>query len=118
MQVPVSTRVSSRANMGQTSRYNDFMQHINLAPGTYACGEAHLYKLEDTSTYNRQVWTPDTAYVQALTYDRYQTPWVPNLWTTDRVTKQFQQQGNIINQNYNSGFLHNDVYGSYEAFRP
>ena len=94
------------------------MQHINLAPGTYACGEAHLYKLEDTSTYNRQVWTPDTAYVQALTYDRYQTPWVPNLWTTDRVTKQFQQQGNMINQNYNSGFLHNDVYGSYEAFRP
>ena len=77
MQIPVGTRVSNRANKGQTSKYDDFVQHINLAPGTYACDGANLYKLEDTNTINHQVWTPDTAYVQALTHDRYQRPWVP-----------------------------------------
>ena len=118
MQIPVGTRVSNRANKGQTSKYDDFVQHINLAPGTYACDGANLYKLENTNTINTQVWTPDTAYVQALTYDKYLTPWVPNLWNTEVATKQFQQQENMINQFHNSGYLHNDVYGSYEAFRP
>ena len=85
------TRVSARANKGQTSRYDDFVQHINLVPGTYACDGANLYKLEDTNSNNHQVWTPDAAYVQALIADGYQTPWVPNLWNTDTVAKQFQQ---------------------------
>ena len=117
-QVPVSTRVSTRANKGQTSKYEDFVQHINLMPGTYACDGANLYKLEDTNSTNHQVWTPDTAYVQAVTHDRYQAPWIPSLWNKDAVTKQFQQQEDMINKFYNGSYLNNDVYGSYEAFRP
>ena len=85
MQVPVITRVSARANKGQTSRYDDFVQQITLAPGRYAYDGSNLYKLEDTSIANHQL----------------------------------HQQGNMmIYQNYNSGFLNNDVSGSYEAFRP
>ena len=84
----------------------------------YAYDGTTLYRLEDTSINNHQVWTPDTAYVQALACNTYQTPWVTDYWTTDAVTEQFHQQGNMIYQNYNSGSLNNDVYGSYEAFRP
>ena len=118
MQIPVSTRVSARANKGQTSKYDDYVQQITLAPGTYAYDGTNLYRLEDTNINNHQVWTPDTAYVQNLTCDMYQTPWVTDYWATDVTTEQFHQQGNMTYQNYNSGYLNNDVYGSYEAFRP
>ena len=85
MQMPVNTRTSARANKGQTSRYDDFVQQITLAPGRYAYNGSNLYKLEDTSFANHQL----------------------------------HQQGNMmIYQNYNSGFLNNDVSGCYEAFRP
>ena len=117
--MPVSTRASARANKGQTSRYDDFVQQITLAPGRYAYNGSNLYKLEDTSINNHQVWAPDTACVQALACEMYQTHWVPDYWATDVVTKQLHQQGNMmIYQNSNSGFLNNDVYGSYEAFSP
>ena len=116
--MPVSTRTSARATKGMTSRYDDFVQQISLAPGMYAYNGTNLYKLEDTCINNHQVWTPETAYVQALACDMYQTHRVPDCWATDVVTEQLHQQGNVIYQNYNSGFLNNDVYGSYEAFRP
>ena len=85
MQMPVTTRTSARANKGQTSRYNDFVQQITIAPGRYAYNGNNLYKLEDTSF----------------------------------ATHPLNQQGNMmIYENYNSGFLNNDVSGCFEAFRP
>ena len=76
--MPVRTRTSSRATKGMTSRYDDFLQQITLAPGKYAYNGTNLYKLEDTSINNYQL----------------------------------HQQGNMIYQNYNRGFLNNDVSGS------
>jgi hypothetical protein len=74
---PVGTRVSMRANKGQTSTYDDFLQQITLKPGTYASDGNNLYMLEDignTSSMRNllttfptwqqkinQTWSPDTA---------------------------------------------------------
>jgi hypothetical protein len=38
-----------RANKGQTSKYDDFMQEITLRPGMYASDGNNLYMLENTS---------------------------------------------------------------------
>ena len=43
----VCTRISMRANKGQTSKYDDFVQQITLKPGTYASDGKNLYVLED-----------------------------------------------------------------------
>ena len=109
------------------------MQQIALKPGTYASDGNNLFKLEDTGNTssmmnmhmayptwqqnNHQTWSPDIAYVQHLACDRhYQTPWVPTYWNTGMANQQLLQQGDVIN--YNSGYLNNDVYSCYEAFRP
>ena len=53
MSTPVGTRVSMRANKGQTSKYDDFVQQITLMPGTYASDGNNLYMLEDIGNTNR-----------------------------------------------------------------
>jgi hypothetical protein len=87
MSTPVGTRVSMRANKGQTSKYDDFLQQITLKPGTYASDGNNLYMLEDignTSSMRNllttfptwqqkinQTWSPDTAYIQQLACDSH-----------------------------------------------
>ena len=109
-QVPVHTsvspRVSARANKGKTSRYDDFVQQITtkVQQITNQVQQiANLYKLEDTGINNHQVWKSDTAYLQYMPSDRHQTPWVPANY-------------HINHQNYEYGYLNNDVY--YGDFRP
>ena len=75
--MPVSTRVSARTTKGQTTRYDDYVQQINLRPGTYVTDGIRLFKLEDTSNMSSMVyanqqqnpqlaWPPATACVQQL----------------------------------------------------
>ena len=52
MFTPVGTRVSMRANKGQTSKNDDFVQQITLNPGTYASDSNNLYMLEDVGNTN------------------------------------------------------------------
>jgi hypothetical protein len=52
MSTPVGTRVSMRANKGQTSKYDDFVQPITVKPGTYASDGNNLYMLEDVGNTN------------------------------------------------------------------
>ena len=73
--MPVRTRVSARSNKGQTTRYDDFVQQINLRPGNYATDGIRLFILEETNNMssmayiNQQqntqlAWSPEAAYVQ------------------------------------------------------
>ena len=136
MSTPVGTRVSMRANKGQSSMYDDFVQQIK--PGTYASNGNNLYMLEDignTSSMRNmlmayptwqqkinQTWSPDTAYVQQLACDSHcQTPWSPTYWNTDMASQQGvmmytnvltnnMMNTNMMNSNmmsYNSGDLNN-----------
>ena len=77
VQPPQMTRVSARSNKGQTTRYNDFVQQINLKSGNYAIDGIRLFRLEETnnmsstSCTNQQqntqlAWSPDAAYAQQL----------------------------------------------------
>ena len=112
MSTPVGTRVSMRANKGQTSKYDDFVQQITLMPGTYASDGNNLYMLEDIGNTNsmrnmlkayptwqqkiNQTWSPDTAYVQQLACDGHcQTSWSPTYRNTDMDS----QQGVMMNDN-------------------
>ena len=122
MSTPVGTRVSMRANKGQTSKYDDFLQQITLKPGTYASDGNNLYMLEDignTSSMRNllttfptwqqkinQTWSPDTAYVQQLACDSHcQTPWSPTYWNTDMAS----QQGVVMNTNVmNDNMMNNN----------
>ena len=68
-------RVSARSNKRQTTRYDDFVQQINLKSGNYAIDGIRLFRLEETnnmsstSCTNQQqntqlAWSPDAAYAQ------------------------------------------------------
>ena len=70
-------RVSSRSKNGQTTRYDDFVQQINLKSGNYATDGIRLFRLEETnnmssmSCTNQQqntqlAWSLDAAYAQQL----------------------------------------------------
>ena len=99
---PVSPRVSSRANKGKTSRYDDFVQQITakIQQITQQVQQiANTYNLDETSN---QTWTANPAYIQYLPMDRqmHQTLLMPNTY----------------HQNY--GYLNNGVYTNYGDFRP
>jgi hypothetical protein len=105
-----------RTTKGQTNKYDDFVQQITLRPGTYASDGNNLYMLEDISNMSsmrnmlmaiptwqqklNQNWSPDTAYVQQLTFDsHHQTPWSPSYWNTEMAS----QQSNMMNVNMMNG---------------
>ena len=77
VQPPQMPRVSARSNKRQTTRYDDFVQQINLKSGNYAIDGIRLFRLEETnnmsstSCTNQQqntqlAWSPDAAYAQQL----------------------------------------------------
>jgi hypothetical protein len=106
MAPPVGARVSMRATKGQTNRYDDFVQQINLKPGTYTSDATNLYMLEDIGntssmrymltafpTWQQKInqnWSPDTAHVQQLSCDSHQ---------------QTCQQCNMMNVNMMTGII-------------
>ena len=93
MSTPVGTRVSMRANKGQTSKYDDFVQQITLMPA-YPTWQQKI----------NQTWSPDTAYVQQLACDGHcQTPWSPTYRNTDMAS----QQGVMMNDNMMYGNMMN-----------
>ena len=99
---PVSPRVSSRANKGKTSRYDDFVQQITakVEQITQQVQQfANTYNLDENSN---QTWTANPAYIQYLSMDRqmHQTLLMPNTY----------------HQNYS--YLNNGVYTNYGYFRP
>ena len=46
--MPTSRRVSTRPNKGQTSKYDDFVEQLNIEPGNYMTDSITLFKMEET----------------------------------------------------------------------
>jgi hypothetical protein len=80
MPVQEHIRRSTRVNKGQTNKYQDFVQQIQLSPGTYASDGANLYKLEDTSTENPSTMYANinnTSYQGSMMYNQNVTQYHP-----------------------------------------
>ena len=103
-------RVSARSNKRQTTRYDDFVQQINLRPGNYATDGIRLFRMEETNNMssmactNQQqntqlAWSPDTPYVQQLNGEG-------NYWYTDTAT----QQRNMMTDQQSYPGVHNNWY--------
>ena len=103
-------RVSARSNKGKTSRYDDFVRQITTKVQQITDQVQQIakqYRMEDSSANMHQVWPADTAYIQYMASDRHQTPWVPANYI----------MMNTNHQNYDYGYLNNEVYGNYGDYR-
>ena len=74
--MPTSRRVSTRPNKGQTSKYDDFVEQLNLEPGNYMTDDKTLFRMEETGTpainmsyvpHPYQTWPLHTAHIQNIT---------------------------------------------------
>ena len=117
VQPPQMPRVSSRSNKGQTTRYDDFVQQINLKSGNYATDGIRLFRLEETNNMssmsctnqkqNTQLaWSLDAAYVQQLNGER-------NYWYMDTATK----QRHMMTDQQSYPGVHNNWYRNQATLR-